>query len=227
MTQKHLADRYKSKFGGNTKGITTLAASIKRTRTALSDIEAGFADRLTQKERTTLNETREILAKLAWEADKAKVEVKRHATEKQVLQERLRKESDKAVADAFRLDQVEDVIAFLGWDHKLKLWISTNWASSIRKEMTTDPWAHKYRKPDVIGETRSQANDQLRELSSSVAAEALVHGRAVAEIMNEALSDFHSKRPAILKRLDGFIQEIKVAGVAQAMEKTNRNGQTG
>jgi hypothetical protein len=40
---EQLADKFKNKFGGDTKGITSLVSSIKRTKTSLHDIEFQFA----------------------------------------------------------------------------------------------------------------------------------------------------------------------------------------
>lgn len=219
MKQEPLAEKYKSKFGGNTKGITSLAASIKRTKTALGDIGAGFNDSLTQEERITLNNSMAILAKLAMQADSAKVEVKRHAVEKQKLQERLRKEADKAVKAAFPVEQIEDAVVFMEWNHKP--YLDRNWVLSIRREMAADQLWHKNRKPDVIGEVRSQANWIIQDYIVDVANEAEVKGCAVAEIMAEAVADFNAKRPAILERYQPLILEIKAAGVAQALEKAN------
>lgn len=223
MAQKILAERYKNPFGGNTKGITALAATIKRTKTALADIEASFADSLPQKERAILHESRVILARLAGQADSAKIEVKRYAAEKQKLQERLRKEASEAVASAFPVGHIEDGVAFLAWEHKLKQFAGNYfWRKSIKEEMTFDSWRHKYRSPNVTAELKSQAGDVIRGIIGCVASEAEVKGRTVAEIVAEARADLDAKQPALLAREERFIQEIKAAGVAQAVEAANR-----
>lgn len=236
MTQKDLAERYKGRYGADTKGIASLAASIKRTQTALVGIEAQFNDSLSLKERSALESCRTILGRLARLADSAKTDVKRHAAEKQRLQERLRREAFEAFPGAFGLyldaargiylvDQVEDAVAFLAWDHPLKEWLSSGcdgWDRSIREEMTADELWHKYRRPNVMGELRGRVSYLVKELIDTVAREAERKGRTVAEIVVEASADYQAKRPAILKKWQPLIQDIKAAGVAQTLESAKR-----
>jgi len=227
MEQKTLAERYKGKFGGNTKGITSLAASVKRTGTALDRISVEFyvVGQLTDKDRSTLLDAMKVLRKLGSAADFAKSDVKRHAAEKQKLQERLRKEAAEAVTTAFLVvDQVEDAVAFLAWEHKLTRHAmhNYNWRNNIKEEMTFDSWRHRYRQPDVMLHIRSEVDGLVREVISRVASEAEVEGRVVAEIVTEALADFNAVRPAILERQKQFIQEIKATAVAQALDAANK-----
>jgi hypothetical protein len=226
MTQKTLAARYKSQFSGNTQGITNLAASVKRTGTALDKIQAEFhvVGQLTDKDRSTLLDAIKVLRKLGSSADLAKSDVKRHAAEKQKLQERLIRESTEAVNAGFSVEQVEDAVAFLAWEHKLTRYASYNWRNNLKEEMAFDSWRHRYRQPDVMREIRSHVNDLVREMISSVAAEATVKSRPVGEIVVEALADFNNKRPMIQERQKQFIQEIKAAAVSQALDKVTGDG---
>lgn len=224
MEQKALAERYKGQFGGDTQGITSLAASVKRAGTALDKIQAEFyvVGQLTDKDRSTLLDAMKVLRKLGPAADFAKSDVKRHAAEKQKLQERLRKEAAEAVTTAFLVGQVEDAVAFLAWEHKLTRYASYNWRNNLKEEMTFDSWRHRYRQPDVMSEIRNAVDDLAREIISSVAGEAEVTGRPVDEIVAEALADFNAKRPAIQEGQKQFIQEIKATAVAQALDAANK-----
>lgn len=216
----NLAERYKGRLGGNTKGISSLTASIKRTRTALAAIEANFTDKLSAKELSTFEACRKTLFRLGQEADRAKVEVKRPGKEKRELEARSKIEAAEAVHAAFPSVSVEDAVAFLSWDHKLTYWSAHGWASSIRDEMVFDAWRHKHRQPNVMNTIKMQVDDLFREVISGVAAEAVVKGRPVAEIVTEALADFEAKRPGILVRQKLFIEEIKAAAIAQRLAQS-------
>lgn len=225
MEQKALAERYKGQFSGNTEGITNLAASVKRTGTALDKIQAEFyvAGQLTDKDRSTLLDAMTILRKLGSAADLAKSDVKHHAAEKQKLQERLMTESKAAVDANFKdFDQVEDAMAFVAWEHKLARTFHRSWRGDIRQEMIFDEWRHRYNLPHVMSEVKSQVNAVLDALRYGVAREAEESGRPVAEIVAEALGDFNANRSVLLEQQKQFIQEIKAAAVAQALDRANK-----
>lgn len=227
MTQKTLAERYKGRFGGNTQGITNLAASVKRTGSALDKIQAEFhvAGQLTDKDRSTLLDAMKVLRKLGSTADQVKVDVKHHAAEKQKLQERLIRESTEAVNAGFSVDQVEDAVAFLAWEHTLTRYVQCAWRFSrdiISEELAFDSWRHRYHQPDVMVELRRRVSDFSREIIAEIAQEAERKGYAVAEVVAEALADFNAKRPLIQERQKLFIQEIKAAAVAQSLTAANK-----
>jgi hypothetical protein len=226
-SQDAFADRYKQKYTTDTRGITSLVASLKRTRTALNSIQAelSHAGQLAPKDKEVLLQAMQILQKLGSTADRAKIDVKRHAAEQQKVQERLRKESTAAVTAAFPSEQIEEAVAYLVWDHKVKRYSGTyNWRSNLREELKFDSYIHKYRTPNVVGELKTVRNDLIREIISSVAMEAETNGRSVIEIVAEIKADFNEKRGAILEKETGFIQEIKTAAVAQTLEARVRKG---
>lgn len=216
----NLADRYQGKFGGNTKAITSLAATVKRTRTALNTIQEAFrADGyLTEKDIAILQSAALILSNLTPVVDGAKTKVKRHAAEKQRLEERLKKEATQAVTSAFTVDQVGDMVALLSWEHKLKRFAGSYWRKNVREEFTFDSWRHKNRPPNVIRELKSQVNDLIREIINSVVSEAWSEDRPVSEIVTEAKADFEARRPTLLNTEEQFIQDVKTAAVTQAIE---------
>lgn len=224
MTQKTLAERYKGQFGGDTKGISSLAASVKRTITALGDITSKFihSDDLSSEDIRALQAAGHVLNKLANVADRAKHDVKDYATEKQKLQERLKTEATEAINTAFSVDQIEDSVAFLAWEHKLTRYASYNWRNNLKEEMAFDSWRHRHRQPDVMNEIRRHVGDLVREMISSVTSEATVKSRPVVEIVAEALADFNAKRPMIQDRQKQFILEIKSAAVSQALDRANK-----
>lgn len=225
MAQDALAGRYKSKFAGNTKGITSLAASVKRTATALEKISVEFSTvgQLSEKDKAVLLNAKKILLSLSYTADKAKSDVKRHADEKKRLQERLTKEAEKSMAAAFQIDQVENAVAFLAWENKIKPWASDHWRSALAGEIhRNQPW-HKNRPGNVANELRNQVHDLMREMVGGVAFEAESKGRSVSDIVAEMKADFEAKLPALVEREQKLIQEIKTASVAQALEAVNVN----
>ncbi|BAN36847.1 hypothetical protein SCD_n03048 (plasmid) [Sulfuricella denitrificans skB26] len=175
---------------------------------------------LTADECATFQKCRETLSKLAGEANQAKSEVKRHAAEKLALQTRLHKEAHVAVAAAFPVQTIEDAIVFLAWDTPLKNWQSTHWQASIKNEIT----GKSYRKtPDVLAESKNQAQDLIREFIRTIAFEAESKSIAVTEIISAARSDLDSKQPLILAKMERFIQEIRAAAVAQSLDKANQH----
>lgn len=223
MNQDALADRYKTKFAGDTKGITSLTASVKRTATALDKISVEFSTigQLSEKDKAVLLNAKKILLSLSHTADKAKSDVKRHADEKLRLQERLKKEAEKAVAAAFQIDQVENAVAFLAWENKIRPWFGDYWRSALAGEIhRNQPW-HKNRPGTVANELQDQVRDLMRELTSSVAFEAESKGRSVSDIVAEIRADFEAKLPVLVEREQKLIKEIKTASVAQALEAVN------
>jgi hypothetical protein len=220
MAQK-LADNFKNVYGANTKGITNLAGSITRTKSSLIMIQDQFSKtgEITEKEKEVFLSALKILQRLGSAANSAKSDVKRYAMEKSKLQDRLRKESMVVVKKAFPLEQIDEQVAFLAWDHKIKRYCGVhNWKSYLKDEMVFDARMHTFRPPNVIAELKSRKDDLIREVITSVASDAEMNNRSVVEIVTELEFDFNQKRLSILGKENKFIQDIKAAAVAQAIE---------
>jgi hypothetical protein len=228
MTEQ-LADKFKNKFGGNTKAITSLASSIKRTKTALNDIQIQFlkSGEISEQDKEVFLSAIVILQRLGSVADKAKLNVKHHAAEKLKFQEKLMKESIEAVNKVFMSEHIDDVVALLAWENKSKGYALTTWREYLKKEMFFDSSRHKHHAPNVIRELKELNRNLINDLIQDVANKAEVYGRSVDEIIQEMESDFNISRQFLLEKERNLIGEIKTAAVAQSLEanqvKNNTN----
>ncbi len=203
-----LAEIYSKDRQSGAKNVGNLAASLKRTVSAIGGItERKFmsglevVDVLTADDREALQKAARILSHLAGEATVAKRMVKRTETEYKDRYERLLREARVEVAKVLASASVEDMIVGILWRRS---WMVRNLDDALRDASSPSPrgWSMQRSLEHYL---QSALDDLIGEVASDAASKNV----PLADVLTPMVARLKEHRPKILERDAVLIARIK------------------
>ena len=225
-TEKLLAefDQWgRSGCGRGVKDAANLAATVKRTSSAIQSIQSSPARViLSERETATLDEAMRVLSSLCSEIQSVKKQVKKANEEWTTRRAKLLAEAAAAVDKLFPLPgDVDGAVVILAWGNSVhRFGLSTDgWRTYLKDEFEANKTIF-WRKPDVMAKVKDLHRELLGDMASQIVSWAEGRNLAVPEVVAKLAADLESKRADLAEKNRAFIDQIKTVAVAQRLAKT-------
>lgn len=211
--------------GRGVKDAANLAATVKRTSSAIQSIQYSPARViLSEQETATLDEAMRVLSSLGSEIQTVKKQAIKANEEWTTRRAKLLAEAAAAVDKLFPLPgDVDGAVVILAWgkgDHRFG-WSTGGiyWRTDIKKELEADE-ALFWHKPDVMAKVKDLHRVLLVDMASQIVSWAEDRNQTVPEVVAKLAADLESKRADLAEENRAFIDQIKTVAVAQRLAKT-------